>query len=447
MRNALHVLCVAFFLLAVAPSLTYAAQSASGADLNDLSFYRGPDSLAPYPASPPRTVRNVILMIGDGMGINQVMLARIRAVGLEGKLHLERMPVSGLIRTHSADDLVTDSAAAGTALASGVKTNNKMIGMTPDRKEYRTILEAARAKGMATGLVATSAITHATPASFAAHVRSRDSQAAIAEQLLANRVDLLLGGGKKYFLPRSQRGSGRRDGKDLIAVARETGYAFVETGDQLDTVDGLPVLGLFQLDALTTLPPEPSLARLTAKAIDLLEDTRQGWFVQKRGFFLMVEGSQIDWACHDNDAANCIWQMLHFDLAVKAAVDFALADGHTLVVVAADHETGGLTIPSGSTDGADLKVEWSTKGHSGSPVPVYAFGPGAERFAGVYDNTEVPGKLAALLRIKPWPQPAAQRQPQSRRESTRSEKEVDLLDDVDRPQQQEIHYVHLAAAR
>jgi alkaline phosphatase len=409
MRNTLGALLVAAAvavaaLVAVAPAPTFAAFAKPNVDINDLSQYQGPTDLAPYPTVSSRSVRNVIFLIGDGMGLGQVMLARIKAVGLRGKLHMERLPVSGLINTHSADNLVTDSAAAGTALSSGIKTRNGMIGMTPDRSEYRTILEAAQAKGMATGLVATSAITHATPASFASHVRSRGDEARIAEQLLANEVDVLFGGGRKFFLPQSVAGSGRKDAENLLARAHQAGYTYVETGDQLKTIDSLPVIGLFQMGALTTLPPEPSLAVLTEKAIGLLGNERKGWFAQPRGFFLMVEGSQIDSAGHDNNAVRCVWQMLRFDEAVKAAMDFALADGRTLVVVTADHETGGLTIPSGSIRGSDAKIHWSTKGHTGTPVPVYAFGPGAEHFAGVYDNTDVPKKMAQLLRIRPWPQ-------------------------------------------
>ncbi len=411
MKNTLRILLVTVLLslvacLALSPVASLAAHPKPNADMNDLSFYQGPTETDLYPTLPSRSVRNVIFLIGDGMGLSQVTLARLKAVGLDGKLHLQRMPVNGTIRTHSANNLVTDSAAAGTALACGVKTDNGMIGMTPDHKQYRTILEAAQAKGMATGLVVTSAITHATPASFAAHVESRGDETTIAEQLLANRVDVLFGGGKEFFLPQSEPGSDRKDDKDLIAAARQAGYRLVETSEQLGAVDALPVLGLFGLKALMTAPPAPSLAALTEKAIDLLRDTRKGWFIKKRGFFLMVEGSQIDWACHDNDAVHCVWETLCFDEAVKAALDFALADGRTLVIVTADHETGGLTIPGGRIDGSNIRVRWSTSGHSGSPVPVYAFGPKAELFAGVYDNTELPKKIAQALRIRSWPQVA-----------------------------------------
>ena len=378
-----------------------AVKSDTKSDVNDISFYSPSPTIEPYPTSGDEKVINIIFCIGDGMGLGQIALARMKAAGTGGLLYMERMPVAGFIRTHSANALVTDSAAAGTALASGVKTNNGIIGMTPDGKSYQTILEAAKAKGMATGLVVTSTISHATPAAFASHVTSRDMQDKIAEQLIANKVNVLFGGGEEYFLPKSSCKSKRNDEKDLIEQAKEAGYLYVRTAEELETVHHTHILGLFQPGSLTTAAPEPSLAELTAKAIEVLSRQRKGG--EKQGFFLMVEGSQIDWACHDNDAAKTIRQTLLFDQAVKAAIDFALEDKHTLVVVTADHETGGLTVKGGNLIGNDLDVSWSTGGHSAMPVPIYAFGPKADIFAGTYDNTEVPKKFARLLRISPFP--------------------------------------------
>jgi alkaline phosphatase len=372
-------------------------------DVNDLSFYQPPISTEPYPLTTAKEVRNVIFCIGDGMGLGQVTLARLRALGPAGKLHMERLPVSGVIRTHSSNRLVTDSAASGTAMSSGIKTKNGMIGLAPDGSPYRTIMEAAKASGMATGLVATSAITHATPASFASHVKSRKMEADVAEQLLANRVNVLLGGGRRFFLPKSDPNSGRKDERDLLAEARDAGYVYAETAAQLRSVNAPYLLGLFQDKGLTTLPPEPMLALMTRKAIECLRHAKDMSSGSNKGFFLMVEGSQIDWACHSNDAESCVRQTLLFDEAVKAAIDFALADGHTLVLVTADHETGGLTLFDGDTK--EARVKWSTKSHTGTPVPLFALGPNAEQFAGVYDNTEIPKRLAPLLGIRPWPQP------------------------------------------
>jgi alkaline phosphatase len=261
---------------------------------------------------------------------------------------------------------------------------------------------------MATGVVVTSTITHATPASFTAHVKSRKMEDKIAEQLLANRVNVILGGGRKFFLPKSDRDSARKDDVNLMASAREAGYLCIETADALRSAHGPHILGLFQLDALKTTGPEPSLAVLTQKAIQVLKRVNRESIEKKSGFFLMVEGSQIDWACHANDAKAAVRQVLLFDQAVEAAVDFALRDGHTLVIVTADHETGGLTLAGGGNEDkgdAEFTVRWSTKGHTGTPVPIYALGPSASQFAGVCDNTDIPKRIARLLGLRPFPRP------------------------------------------
>jgi alkaline phosphatase len=364
----------------------------AGKDVNDFSFYKPASETEPYPPIRGSNVRNIIFCIGDGMGLGQVALARLTAAGPDGKLYMERMPVTALVRTHSANALVTDSAASATALATGFKTNNGMVGMLPDGRKPLTILEAAKELGMATGLVATSAITDATPACFGAHVKNRRNQTKIAEDLIANKIDVLLGGGRQYFLPGSDANSERKDKKDLISKAENSGYCYCQTAEELKSVQGTCLLGLFQLGPLTTEAPEPTLAELTEKAIEVLSKNT-------KGFFLMVEGSQIDWACHDNDANNTIKQTLRFDEAVGSALKFAARDKHTLVVVTADHETGALAV----TGAGSVEPCWATKGHSALPVPLYAFGPGAEMFAGVYDNTRIPKRFAQLLGIKPFP--------------------------------------------
>lgn len=349
-----------------------------------------------YPLLPDVPVRNIIMFIGDGMGISHITAYRIHNVGAEGKLNIERMPVTGLLHTQSIDELITDSAAGATALACGFKTRNGMIAILPDNTRVLTILEAARDKGMSTGLVATSSITHATPACFASHVESRDNQTEIARQLVEGNVDILLGGGKRYFIPQSESESKRPDNLDLIARAQEKGYQFVETGEELLKADRNQVLGLFRSGSLKREPPEPTLAEMTAKSIELLSRNTEG-------FFLMVEGSQIDWGAHDNDLDYMFWEMASFDEAVKVGLDFALEDKHTLVIVTADHETGGLAINDGSFDGSDLEVGWTTGDHTGQPVPVFAFGPHCLRFTGVKENSEIPQIFADLLGIKPFP--------------------------------------------
>lgn len=352
-----------------------------------------------YPLVPTTTVKNIILMVGDGMGLAQLNAARLTGHGAEGCLSIDEMPVVGLIRTGSANDLLTDSAAASTALATGHKTNNFVIGMLPDGRPVKTILEAAGEKGLATGLVVTSSITHATPAAFATHIDDRYKETQIAEQLIASNVDVLFGGGKGYFLQRSRQGSQRTDESDLITKASKRGYQVVETSEELQTHTGKKVLGLFQIQAMTTRSPEPSLADLTSRAVQLLERS-------EIGFFLMVEGSQIDWAAHDNDANETIRQTLLFDQAVRVALDYARQDGQTLVVVTADHETGGMAINGGAKDGTHLAIAWTTQSHTALDVPLFAFGPNALDFTGAYDNTCVPRLFARYLGLKDFPQHA-----------------------------------------
>ncbi|MFQ5603704.1 MAG: alkaline phosphatase [bacterium] len=342
------------------------------------------------------SVKNIILLIGDGMGLPQINLARIKVHGAGGSLNIDKMPVVGLLKTHAADKLITDSAAAATALACGVKTRNGVISRTPDGKNAMTILEAARDKGLSTGLVATSTITHATPAVFAAHVESRRQHAEIAVQMIAAKVNILLGGGKAYFLPKSNPASKRTDDRNLLAEAQANGYKFVEIREQLGSAQSKYLLGLFQNNALTTHPPEPSLAEMTHKALNLLNRN-------PKGFFLMVEGSQIDWRSHDQNAEGSVEQMLLFDEAIKVARKFAEKNQNTLVLITADHETGGLTLTGGSLDGEELQTSWSTGGHTAVDVPIFAFGPHAEWFTGVYENTEVAKKMAALLNVQPLP--------------------------------------------
>ena len=346
---------------------------------------------------PGSTVKNIILFIGDGMGIQQVAATRIATVGPDGRLTIDQMPVTGIITTHSADNLITDSAAGATAMSTGVKTRNGMIGMNPDTVAYRTILELAKQKGKSTGLVATSSIAHATPAGFGAHVPSRKMQDRIAEQLLHNKIEVLLGGGKKYFIPQNQKDSGRKDNKNLLTTARQLGYTVAETREAMLNSHSPYLLGLFAMDGMTTRPPEPSLAEMTHKALEILSQDPDG-------FFLMVEESQIDWGGHANNLEKVIRQTRLFDEAVQEGVKFAQQHGNTLIVIVADHETGGLTIVKGNPDGSNMEVEWVTHHHTGQPVPIYALGPFSTIFSGVHDNTFIPRVFAKLWNIAPFPQ-------------------------------------------
>jgi alkaline phosphatase len=355
------------------------------------SFYLPAPSDATLKNISGSQVRNVILCIGDGMGFNHIALARHNSVGPEKKLHMERLPVTGIMRTFSADDLITDSAAGGTAMACGIKTNNGMIGVDPDKIRYSSILILLQQQGWRTGLVATSQISHATPAAFASHVDSREKQKEIAVQLFENRVDVLLGGGRKYW------------SDDILTEAVTDGYQVIRTRDEMATLKDGPVIGLFAGDGMTTAEPEPSIVEMAKTAIDLLSAPSREWFAPKPKFFLMIEGSQIDWASHANNTDDMIRQLLLFDMAVQEAIAFAENDRHTLLIVTADHETGGLMLETERLNKQKIDDDWEETGHTAVDVPVFAFGPGSERFSGVMDNTELPKRIAELTGIAPFP--------------------------------------------
>jgi alkaline phosphatase len=360
----------------------------------DTGFYDRPESDDTLPLVKGDRARNVILMIGDGMGLTQASTAQFLAVGPEGKLHMQTMPVIGLNVTSSANRLITDSAAGATAIGSGRKTDNKVVGQLPDGTPTVSVAELAMRKGMAIGLVATSSITHATPASFVTHVKGRWEENTIAVQLAESGVDVMLGGGQKYFAPKDDPVSDRDDDRDLLADMRKAGYTVALGKEQMEAVTKGKLIGLFDEEGLDTHDEEqPSVREMTRKAIELLSQSRDG-------FFLMVEGSQIDWEGHDNEEEGVVYETLQFDMAVGEALEFAKEDGNTLVLVTADHETGGLTVTQGHPDGSYMRVEFSTGSHTATPVVSYAYGPGALEFGGYFQNTEIAVRLARVLNLK-----------------------------------------------
>ncbi len=364
-----------------------------------ISFYQPPQSKEPL-ANPSGTrPRSIILCIGDGMGPNQVALARDGGVGPGGRLWMETMPYAGLVSTHNASGEVTDSAAAITAILCGVKTRNSRLGQDSDGTNWMTLPERLQEDGYRIGAAVTCSMTHATPAGLAAHVSNRDQETRIAVQLLNAKIDVLFGGGRQNWLPNNQPDGARSDGRNLLSEAQQAGWQIVQDKPQMDAVSSGRVIGLFQEDALTTLPPEPSLAEMTAAALRILSSGRD----QSHPFFLMVEGSQIDWAGHQNNQAACVRQALLFDMAIREALDFAIRDQHTLVIVTADHETGALTVSGGGSKPGNLKANWASQGHSGAQVPIYAYGPGAQSFAGVLDNTQIALKIARLMDLDNFP--------------------------------------------
>ncbi|MFW5645307.1 MAG: alkaline phosphatase, partial [Bacteroidota bacterium] len=285
---------------------------------------------AKKPASDETGVKNIIFLIGDGMGVPQLHAAMEHA---DETLIMEKAEYTGLSKTHSLTNKITDSAAGGTALATGNKTSNGVISQDTLGNPLKTILEFAEDYGLSTGLVSTSAITHATPASFIAHEENRNNYEAIAADFLDTDIEVFIGGGFDHF-------ANRKDGLNLVESLEEKGYSLVRNLEELKASQADKLAGLL---AEGHLPPvaegrEDMLSVATAKALDILSRNEDG-------FFLMVEGSQIDWGGHANDLDYIVSETIDFDQAVGVAVDFAKKNPGTLVVVTSDHETGGLAMP------------------------------------------------------------------------------------------------------
>lgn len=332
--------------------------------------------------------RNVILLVGDGMGLSQISYALIQATE---RMNIEKFKSCGFSKTSASNHKITDSAAGATAFACGHKTYNGAIAVDDQKKSLPTILEMAEKMGMATGLIATCAITHATPASFIAHQPSRDMAEAIAADFLATDIDLFIGGGRNHF-------NNRKDQQDLLKTLRERGYDVVTDQAALNAHD--PNKKLAALLAPNHLPKMQDgrgnyLSEATTLGINQLSQN-------KNGFFLMVEGSQIDWGGHSNDAAYILEEMRDFDKAIGIALAFAEKQGNTLVIVTADHETGGFALSGNEDDktNPNLSPGFVTKNHTATMVPVFAYGPGAEQLQGVYENTEIFYVMKKTLGIK-----------------------------------------------
>lgn len=337
---------------------------------------------------PERMATNIILLIGDGMGLPQITAGMY----MNGnRTALEECTVTGIHKAHSADNLITDSAAGATAFACGFKTLNGAVAVDHEGQPYQTIVEEAEEKGMATGLIVTSTIVHATPASFAAHNMFRWNYEEIAADMADAGVELLIGGGFKFFARRT-------DERNLLETMKGDGYTIGTYIDQgIDDIN-FPSRGKFFLITADDQPLPVSAGRdyflpATEKGLAFL--SRVG---KKEGFFLMIESSQIDWGGHANDEEFVIQEFLEFDKVIQTCIDFAKKDGNTLVIVTADHETGGLTLnPEDDKNYNKIEFEFSTGGHTAAMIPVFAFGPGAELFTGLYDNTDIYYKMRRAL--------------------------------------------------
>ncbi len=334
-------------------------------------------------------VKNLIYMIGDGMGLAHVSMLMTEADSVPTAF--DRACNVALVKTRSANNRVTDSAAAGTALATGHKTDNGVLGQSPGGEPFVSIIERAVRAGRPTGEVTTCCLQHATPAAFYAHVADRDDYAAISSWLVRSGVELLFGGGA-----------------DLLTAVqldslRAAGYAVVHTLDEAERLAPGRVAGLFAGEHLPAADAGRGdyLPRAAGLALELLGgDGRRS----DDGFVLMVEGSQIDWAGHDNRPQTLLAELRDFERAVAVAMDFADTHPGTLVVVTADHETGGLTLPSNDADfrrsESGLRYAFSTDGHTGTLVPLYLYGTGAECINGILDNTELAQRLISLLGLE-----------------------------------------------
>ncbi|WP_163322951.1 alkaline phosphatase [Draconibacterium mangrovi] len=328
--------------------------------------------------------KNIIFLIGDGMGVSQVF-AGITAN--QGHLFLDNFRHIGFSKTQSADNYITDSAAGGTALACGVRTYNGAIGVDTDTAKVKSILEEAEAKGLATGLVSTSAITHATPASFIAHQPSRNMYEAIAADFLNTDIDVFIGGGNDHFTK-------RKDGRNLANELKEKGYTVENDIDKIAKVKSGKLAGLTaEVHNGRTTERGDMLPVATTTALDILDNN-------DKGFFLMIEGSQIDWGGHASSTVYIVEDMLDFDQTIGKALEFAAKDGETLVLVTADHETGGMALTGGDMSTGRVKADYPTTGHTAVMVPVFAYGPGAEEFMGIMKNTDIHDKMKKLLLSK-----------------------------------------------
>jgi alkaline phosphatase len=345
---------------------------------------------------------NIILLIGDGMGLTQISAAMYSN---NNRLALAKFPVIGFHKSHAANELITDSAAGGTAIACGIKTNNGNIGTDENGLPTVSILEELDSMNFSTGMIVTSTIVHATPAAFAAHQARREMYEEIALDYLNANVDLLIGGGRQYFQNREM------DDRDLINEFEKKGYVVM---DQLYTtmnkikwpIDKNLLYFTADKQPLTVSGGRDYLSFAVRQGVQYLEQK------SNKGFFLLVEGSQIDWMNHANDGRGVVMETLDFDRAIWEAIQYANRKGNTLVLVTADHESGGMSIEADSRMNK-LEYGFTTNGHTAAMIPVFAYGPGSTLFRGIYENTSIYHKMRAALGLKekinpPSPNPSSE---------------------------------------
>lgn len=344
--------------------------------------YEHPYAVEKLQAPKGKKVKNVILMIGDGMSLMHVYTAW---AANRGKLWLENAQATGLSKTWAVKKLVTDSGSGGTSLATGVKTVYHAVGVDPEGKPLTSLVDVAKELGKDAGMAVTCRLWDATPCDFCCHNIDRDKEEELVGDYPTSGVDFVFGGGAQKF-------TNRKDGRDIFKELQKKGYHVSRTLDDFFAYDRNSRIFAVPYDKDTPLPDERGdlLARASMKGISLMNQN-------KNGFFMMIEGSQLDDYGHFNQLDLLMKETLDFDQTVGEVMKWAAKDGETLVVVTADHETGGLTLVNGNKDEGRVECCFSTKDHSGAMVPVYAFGPGAENFTGIFENTDVFKKIKKLM--------------------------------------------------
>lgn len=344
--------------------------------------YEHPYAVEKLQAPKGKKVKNVILMIGDGMSLMHVYTAW---AANRGKLWLENAQATGLSKTWAVKKLVTDSGSGGTSLATGVKTVYHAVGVDPEGKPLTSLVDVAKELGKDAGMAVTCRLWDATPCDFCCHNIDRDKEEELVGDYPTSGVDFVFGGGAQKF-------TNRKDGRDIFKELQKKGYHVSRTLDDLFAYEKNSRIFAVPYDKDTPLPDERGdlLARASMKGISLMNQN-------KNGFFMMIEGSQLDDYGHFNQLDLLMKETLDFDKTIGEVMKWAAKDGETLVVVTADHETGGLTLVNGNKDEGRVECCFSTKDHSGAMVPVYAFGPGAENFTGIFENTDVFKKIKKLM--------------------------------------------------
>ncbi len=353
---------------------------------NDKLTYTNPAPYETVSVQQPggQKVKNVILMIGDGMGLTQISTAW---VANQGKLNLDNFPYTGVMRTYAANKLITDSGAAGTAMATGQKTNYHSVGVDVDGNEIPSLIDLSAAKGLSTAVVVTCGLTDATPADFLASNPDRDNEEDLAADFLETDADFIFGGGRRKFTE-------REDQRNLLDAMKERGYAVAMTWDEVKSVTTGKVFAPITDGQLPMAPERGTLWQDAAMhAIDLISKDEDG-------FFAMLEGSRIDDCGHWHDLPALMGEIYDFDQTIGKVLQWAEKDGETLVIVLADHETGGLTLLDGDIETGYVEGHFSSGGHTDIQVLVYAYGPHAETFTGTFENTAIFDKISSVLKLQ-----------------------------------------------